>query len=280
MATRNIHRVDFGQAFKRAREAAQLEPEQVEAALGWGPGKVWRVERGDRNVAPAEVDKFASMCSVDRALREHLHLLADQARKKESPTRVADFARSYVALARDATEITYYDAELVPGLFQAQKYATEVLAHSRTTNVEGAVADRLSRQSIVTKDPAPQVRVVLGEAALWRQVGGRTGLLEQMEQLLRWGQLSNVSLRVLPFTAGAHCALGVGFTVLRLTTPEITRVYLEGNTGATYIAERREVAIYARDFKSLQASALDEDASANFIRGRIDLLERTEGENA
>lgn len=79
----------------------------------------------------------------------------------------------------------------------------------------------------------------------------------------------NVSIRVLPFVAGAHRALGVGFTFVRLETPAITRVYIEGLTDATYIHEADETDAYEQGFEQLWKTALDERDSATMIRRRI-----------
>lgn len=269
MATVNPQRVELGQMLRRAREAAGLVPQAVETEMGWYPGKVSRVERGLRVPVRAEVNALADIYKITGDNRETLRLLADAARKRESPSRVADFAQTYVALERAAVEIRYFDEVLIPALLQTEAYASALLAHSRAEHVEGQVVDRVARQAVLVRADPPDVRVILGEAALHRMVGGQDVMDEQVKHLLKVGKLPNVAVRILPYEVGAHRALGVGFTYLRLATPEITRVYIEGQTNATYIHDPDECLIYEEDFGEVWATALNQSQSATILRRRI-----------
>ncbi|OLF15681.1 helix-turn-helix domain-containing protein [Actinophytocola xanthii] len=269
VATQNPQRVELGETLRHARLAAELAPGQVEQELGWYPGKVSRVERGDRVPVRAEVARLAELYHLEAGETERLHLLADAARKRESPARVADFAQSYIAMERAAVEVDYYDAELVWGAMQTERYARAVLSKSRKQDVEASVPDRMSRRRLLTREDAPRVRVLLGEAVLHRLVGGEEALVEQLHDLLRVSELSSAQVRILPFSVGAHRAMGVGFVRLRLERPAISRVYIEGLTDATYIADPDEVAIYEQDFDDLWSIALDDGDSANILRRRI-----------
>ena len=269
VATQNPQRFEFGEMARRARKQAGLKPAEIEANLRWYPGKVSRVESGYRVPVPAEVDRLADLYKLNKRDRETLHVLADAARKRETPARVADFAQTYITLERAASEIRYYDAELVVGPMQTEGYARAVLAKWSTQQVEERLPDRLARQAVLTRENPPDVRIVLGEAALHRLVGGDDVLRGQLRHLLQVGKLPNVAIRILPFSAGAHIALGVGFRFLRLTTPAIARVYIEGLTDATYIHEADEIATYEQGFEDLWATALDERASATMLRRRI-----------
>lgn len=269
MATLNPQRFELGRVLKRARQHAEMTAAEVERQLGWYAGKASRVETGSRVPVRAEVDRLADLYDLSDDERATLHLLADAARKREASARVADFAQTYITLERAAAEIRYYDAELIPGLLQTEGYARAVLAESRSEHVEERLADRVARQRILEGGSPVQLRVVLGEAAMHRQVGGSDVLREQLAHLLAVGELPNVRIRILPFVAGEHRALGVGFTHLRLGTPKITRVYIEGLTDATYIDEDRETAVYEEDFEHLWATARDERESATILRRRI-----------
>lgn len=272
MAAQNPQRFSLGEMLKRARSKSGLKAATVEASLHWYPGKVSRVEAGTRIPVPAEVDRLAALYSLNHRDRETLHALADAARKRESPARVADFAQTYITLERAAVEIHYFDTELIYSGIQTEAYARAVLTTSKSEEVEERLSDRLARRAILTRDYPPDVRIVLGEAALHRLVGGRQTLREQLHHLLNVGTYPNVSIRILPFDVGAHRALGVGFYFLRLKSPAITRVYIEGLTDATYIHEPAETAAYKEGFENLWAMALNERASATMLRKRIGML--------
>ena len=269
MATQNPQREELGKLLRAAREAARIKATEVEGELRWYPGKLSRVETGRRVPVPAEIDRLADLYAVKGEDRETIVRLADAARKREAPSRVADFAQSYVTYERAATEICYYDGYLVPALLQSERYARAVLTTSRSQHIEERVAERIRRRAILTSDVLPTVRILLGEAVLHQQVAGDDALLEQLRHLLDVGELPNVSIRIVPFTAGAHWMLGVGFTFLRLTSPAITRVYIEGLTDATYIHEPDETAIYQEGFNDVWLAAPDEADSATILRRRI-----------
>lgn len=268
MATKNPERIELGQILQRMRENAGLSPRDVESDQRWYSGKCKRVESGARVPTFAEADRLASLYKISDDEREALHVKAGLARRKESAAHVADFAQTYISLERQAVEIEYYDAELIPALLQTEGYARALLA-TGSGRVDERLPDRLARGGIIAGPNAPRVRVVLGEAALCRLVGGSTVMREQAERLLEVAQLPNVAVRILPFTAGAHLALGVGFTLLRLASPEITRVYIEGLTDATYIHEQAETDTYERGFAELWEFAADDAESATILRRHI-----------
>jgi hypothetical protein len=272
MAAQNPQRFELGSMLQRARRHAGLKSATVEQNLRWYPGKVSRVEAGTRVPVPAEVDRLAALYSLSHRDRETLHALADAARKRESPARVADFAQTYITLERAATEIMYYDTELIFGPMQTEGYARAVLAHPPSADTEGRLSDRLDRRAILTRDNPPKVRVVFGEASLHRVVGNEEILREQLQDLLKVSKYPNVAIRILPFSAGAHVALGVGFYFLRLAGPTITRVYIEGLTDATYIHDPEETTMYKRGFEDVWGLALDEPTSATMLRRRISTL--------
>jgi hypothetical protein len=271
VATQNPQRFKLGDALRQAREAAGLKPVDVEKELRWYTGKASRVENGTRVPVAAEVDRLAQLYRVSDEQAATLHLLADAARRKSTPAHVADFAQTYVTLERAAEEILYVDAELIPGVLQTEDYARAVLSSAGlTADVEKRVADRVARRRILTQDPPVRLRVALGEAVLHRQVGGPDVHREQLTHLLKVGEMANVDVRIIPFAGGAHPALGVGFTHVRLATSDITRVYIEGLTDATYLHEDDDTAVYAAGFERLWSIALSAAESATILRRRID----------
>src|SRR5215472_12412929 len=79
---------------------------------------------------------------------------------------------TYVGLEAEASAISTYRAEIVPGLLQTQRYAT-ALHRAESINateeeIERHVALRMERQARLTEPDAPQLWVVLNEAVLRR----------------------------------------------------------------------------------------------------------------
>lgn len=276
MATKNPQRIDLGEELARMRRTAKIETVAVEAHMRWYEGKCRKVETGVRVLTFAEVERLADLYEITDKDRARLQLMAEAARKRESPARVADFAQTHVTLLRQASVINYYDSELLPSFLQTEGYARAILQLG-SGPVEDRVADRLSRGKILTRENPPLVRVVLGEAALYRVVGGHNVMREQIEHLLNVMQLPTVAVRILPFAAGAHRALGVGFTALDIDS-KISRVYIEGLTDAAYIHEPDETAVYRSGFEQLWTLAADDEESDTILRRHITTEERDGGD--
>ncbi|WP_188316741.1 helix-turn-helix domain-containing protein [Solihabitans fulvus] len=273
MAISNAQRIELGIFLRQYRDRIGLAQDAVEAELGWHAGKVSRVELGKRTVVKTEIDRLVLLYELNQDEADLVRRLGAEARKRDVSSRVADWAQTYVAIERSATEIQYYDAELVPGAMQVASYARAVLAVSHHPDPDPIIGDRLKRQELLTRDNGPQVSIVLGEAALHRRIGGAEVLREQLEHLLAMSRLANVSIRVLDFEAGAHPALGVGFTFVRLGGQQVSRVYLEGLSDGTYLHLPADTLVYRQVFNQLWAAALGDRQSATILRRRIADLE-------
>jgi transcriptional regulator with XRE-family HTH domain len=99
-----------------------------------------------------------------------------------------------------------------------------------------------------------------GDAQAGDSAGNRAGN--------RAGAGARVSLRVLPFAAGAHAAAGCGsMTILRFAqTPGIGVIHLAGLSGGVSLEGREEVARYLRTFSQLKTAALPPRESARLLR--------------
>ena len=93
--------------------------------------------------------------------------------------------------------------------------------------------------------------------------------------------LANVSLRVVPFSAGLHHGLMSGpFELLRFPLngdgqpSEPATVYVDGFTGALYLDKSHEVKRYEDAFASIWSAALDEGASRDLIRQSAEELRK------
>lgn len=89
---------------------------------------------------------------------------------------------------------------------------------------------------------------------------------EQLGHLLELAKLPRVSLQALPFTAGAHPAMGTAFTILQLPEPPGGQVaVLEGLWSADYVDKDQQVSAYTEVFDGLCRSALDERGTERLL---------------
>lgn len=273
MATKNPQRVDFGKALRTYRIRAGLETKDLDQdpELDWHAGKASRIESGGRTVVAAEAARLALLLKLSHEERARFVQLAAAAKEKTAPAHVADFAASYVTFERAARAIDYYGDLLIPGIAQSPMYAEAVLLCSGSVDIKGRLADRMDRQKVLVREAPPVVRIVLGEAALYQQLGGVDGLREELEHLRSLQEMPNVSIHIVPFSAGGHRLLGTSYH--RVEIDGTKRVYIEGLTKATYIHEEDEVKLYEAEFERLlKGAALDVDASATMLTKRIQQL--------
>ncbi|MFJ5552668.1 DUF5753 domain-containing protein [Streptomyces sp. NPDC093225] len=128
---------------------------------------------------------------------------------------------------------------------------------------------RLDRQSILRREVPPWMWFILDEAVLYRPVGGRLVMREQLEHLLDLGRLPRVRIQVLPFSSAEPATIGSSFTVLSL--PDGREVaYEEGVTFGRLFEDTGEVLRRTVVYDRLQADALSPVASARLVRAAIE----------
>jgi hypothetical protein len=159
---------------------------------------------------------------------------------------------------------------VVPGLLQTDEYAHAVIeAGAEVLDPQIAqrrIALRMARQRVLTRELPPRLCVVLDEAVLYREIGGRAVLRRQLQRLLDAGRRPGVDVLVLPFSAGSHAALTETFVIFEF--PGERRplvVHSEDLVGGRLRTRPAEVRVYRDAFADLRRRALDVAESGAFI---------------
>ncbi len=264
----HVYRLQLGRELRRLREAAGLGRDVAAAELECGVSKISKIETGKATLRPAEVKALLDRYGVTD--RDAVLRLARDARRR-STVRVPDWAKTFVGMEADAAEIRTYETELVPGLLQTEAYARVVTQAADPTRdpreVERLVAARIERQQRLCSEGAPLIWAILNEAVIRRHVGDKEIIGRQLEHLAALNTDPNITIQVLPFTAGAHPAMGSSFVHLRLADPpDGEMIYLEDMTSADYVGNPAKIAGYLAAFGSLALAALDPAASTTLIK--------------
>jgi Domain of unknown function (DUF5753) len=112
---------------------------------------------------------------------------------------------------------------------------------------------------------------VLDEAALRRPVGRPEVMRGQLRHLIDMAGRPNVTLQVIPLTAGDSAAARGPFTILRFSEPDLPDVvYLEQLTGALYQDKRDTVDHYLAVLERLCVEALPTSSSVKMISDLLD----------
>ncbi|MGJ7906787.1 helix-turn-helix domain-containing protein [Actinopolyspora sp. H202] len=268
-----VRRVQVGLILRNLRNAAGVSPPKISERLDWYSGKLTKVERGDLTASAAEIEVMLEMYGVadDQEQAERLRALGKEARRRDRPSTVPDWANTFLALEGASSEIKAYDPEVIPAILQTEHYARAVLSNPLDESVdpEPGVAERMMRADRALHDEGPRVWVVLGEAVLYRQIGDYQVLRDQLQHLRKMAKRSNVTIQIIPFTIGEHVALGTGWVLLTLEEPEATYVYTEALTSADYIDRPAHTDAYKQAFDRLRAAAASERETATMLDRRI-----------
>lgn len=259
---------------RRLRENAGLTVEQAALQLGqgWSRFKVARIEKAQTKPTLAAVRTMLDLYGVDNAIRAALVELHKNAWRRGWWTDYSDvFRGSYVALEDDAAVIEEWSPQLVPGLLQTDDYARAVIRASLPGDeavVQRRVQARSARRTLLgrTDPPAPVFTAILDEAALRRPIGSPEMMRSQLRALLDAARRPNITVRVIPYTVGAHPGLDGPFIILRFPdqlAPDVA--YVETKGGDVYVESAADVRRFRVDLERLTAVALDPEGSTEFI---------------
>jgi transcriptional regulator with XRE-family HTH domain len=279
-----VPRRQLGRYLRQLREEAQITVKAAADALEWSTPRLWRIEKGAVPMRALDVKNMCQVYGVSAEITEALMGLARETKARgwwhSYGDAIPAWFELYVGLESAAERLRQYEPELIPGLLQTKAYATGTFLVDRPDigrdELDRGVAVRLGRQGLLarTVPPAPRLDVVLNEAALRRPLRDRGAMAAQLLHLVDMSGRPNVSIRVLPQSAGLHRAMTCGsFTILDFPAgahgrePEPTTVYSDSLTGALYLDKPAEVSAYAEVWTSVVDSSLDEKRSAELITG-------------
>jgi transcriptional regulator with XRE-family HTH domain len=152
-----------------------------------------------------------------------------------------------------ASVICWFAALLVPGLLQTEAYARAVLAWKPdSASAEANLKNRLARQAVLER---VQLRVVILESVLYREVGDAATMVEQIEYLLELGARPNVTLQILPDTKAIAGALGCAFAIATEGSTDIA-AYSDSHIRGTVHTDPDLISRAALQFDALRAEAL------------------------
>jgi transcriptional regulator with XRE-family HTH domain len=193
-------------------------------------------------------------------LNKHFTRLVFYARTAHDPDWFAEYAK-YEAKALVAR---FYRLSLVPGLFQTEDYARALFTASRMVDdVEAAVANRMKRQEVLSRQDPPHVWVLLDESILRRPIGGPEVMKAQLARLYEAVELPNVSIRVVPESTGYYLGLDGSFSTLTMETGDL--VFVEAPGGGRLIQDKAEARRFGIIWDRIGASALPWDSSRDLI---------------
>ncbi|WP_435974630.1 helix-turn-helix domain-containing protein [Streptomyces sp. Qhu_M48] len=247
----------LGKMLKVLRRNAGLSQTDLSDLAHCSEDLISSVERGVRTPQPdflVRVDPLVNAGGV-------LAAAADEVRDALARARVRhpDWFQDFANAEAKAVALHYYEVQAVPGILQTPAYAESVFRHRRPLydepTIEKRLADRLARQAIFDKWPAPTMSFVVEESVLRRPLGGRDAFREQLRHIATAAEMRTVHFQIMPTDREEHPALEGAFTLL---TPKGRRevAYIESYRHARLITDPEEVRMYTERYGIIRAQAL------------------------
>ncbi|WP_280479972.1 helix-turn-helix domain-containing protein [Nocardia cyriacigeorgica] len=278
-----LPRRELGRQLREAREGMGMSLEQAAELVDLSPSSLQRLETGQNSrVSVVVVRELCDAYGLDQRLTAALIGLAQETAGEQWLQEYGDPIPSnfsvFVRVEAAAKTLFTYEPNLVPGLLQTPAYARALVRAAFPDDPideqERMVGRKVRRQALVTRRRNPlELNVVIGEAALRAVVGGPKIMAAQLKHIADLSTRPNITVRVVPFSAGAPLGQQIGpFVILefgtnrRGHTVEPTTVYAENYSGALYSAKVRMIDRYRRAFSSLQELALSEIDTRTLLR--------------
>jgi transcriptional regulator with XRE-family HTH domain len=265
---------------RSAREAASLTLDQVAAEMDWAKTKVHNLENGRWTRSNlTDLRGLLSLYDItDPGRREKLEQLMREAKKPGWWVAYGDALDGALpAFEDEASEISCYEPNFVPGLLQTRDYAVTLLRSYpflTATEVERKVEARLKRQQILTRESPhpPTTAFVVEEAALQRLIGNPDVLGPQLEHLIAMANsdAARLTLQVLPLRSGLHGAMGGSFAILDFSGDfDLSIVYTESAARNAYLEAKEEIAKHRTMFTHACGKALTPADSITLLNDLI-----------
>ncbi|SDP84444.1 Transcriptional regulator, contains XRE-family HTH domain [Actinopolyspora xinjiangensis] len=272
----------LGAELRSAREAAGMGLRQLADLLETSHATVSRWETGQRAPKPEDVTAYLATVGGTAEQREQL---ADLARDPDGshwlsvgmPEQHRQLA-TLLEIEREASRITTVSPLLIPGLLQTADYARAIMTTGGVpaSEIDTRVAVRIGRHdAIVRKNPA-HLRAFIGEGVLNQLIGDSEIMVDQLRALLKYAELDNVELRVIPTRCGWHPGLEGPFSLAEFDGTRSPVVHLENRVSALFLHESDEVQAYLDALDRVREVAMSPAESVGTIGDAINETESTQ----
>ncbi|WP_438828261.1 DUF5753 domain-containing protein [Streptomyces mirabilis] len=182
---------------------------------------------------------------------------------------LAAWFRRWARLERVAVSLCTYECRLVPGLLQSEGYARAAFDNSvpplSDDQKEAQVAARMQRQELIRSRPNTSFSFVMEEYIARRRLGGTDVARGQLDHILAFAELRNVTVQIMPIDSECHAGLDGPLALLE--TPDGKRLaYSEGQKNGRLIVDVTEAAVLHQRYATLRSQALSPLDSVGLLK--------------
>jgi len=273
-----VRRRRLAAELRTIREGSGKSADRVAAALRWSPSKISRYELARTGLKPDDVERLLDFYGVRGERRAYLlDLAADAARKgwwEDFSAELSPDYQQYIGFEHEASSISIWHVEVIPGLLQAPTYARHIISNYGLIEpiapglIERLLRVRMQRQLVLTREPPVQLSVVLDESILRRRIGDERVMYDQLMHLSELASRPNIAIRILPLGA-QHAVLGPAFVVFHFESDSdaiLQDVVASEQLKTVFTVEgEQETYLHSLVFDALVSTSLDEASSRALI---------------
>ncbi|MGP3968011.1 helix-turn-helix domain-containing protein [Streptomyces sp. 6N223] len=260
-------------------EAGFKRQSDVAERLGVSQARVSQIEVGRKWPTDEQIGPLLDLYGVDdvrrTAIVTKIRMARESARMWWERPEIRDlFPRMSAQIfpLEDAAErILAHSGNYVPGLLQTRAYVQALADFGQKDESidrrELFVEARLQRQQILSRPNPVTLDVLCLEVALRAAVGGTEVMRDQLNRLVQDSQRNNITIRVVPFSAGAPAVFGTPFAIYDFPgADERSVVQHEKSRHDEVTDDLSELRRARRKFADLAANALDPAATIRLIK--------------
>lgn len=263
----------LGAELRKLREAAGLSTEQAAALLATKRTVITSTEAGRHGVSPERVRRLAcNYDCTDQALVDALARMSAERTKgwweefeDVLPSTFLDIAQlEWFAKGLCMSTMTH-----IPGPFQTEAFARALFQAAipalPSDEFEARVAHRIQRHRAIDRAGAPTYAAIIHEAALRIEVGGRKVLRDQLRHISEMMDRDNISVQVIPFSAGAFPGSGQSILYAEGEVSSLDTVQLDRTSVAEFLHVEAQLSKFRLQLNQMQRIALPPERTRDLI---------------
>lgn len=250
----------LGARLREIRKDARLTGRALAASTGWHYSLVSKIEHGAINISEHHVREWCRACIAEDELDDLIAtvrsidtMFVEWRRQLRSGTKHRQNAS--IKFEAETKLFRVFEPLMIPGLLQTAEYAQAMLAitvdfHRLPDDIEAGVQARMERQRILYRGDH-RFHMVITQSALALGIVDAAAIGGQLDRLLALSSLPRMHLGIIPTRAEHKFFPLHGFWIL-----DDREVLFETISAEVKLTQPREVALYARAFERLAASAV------------------------
>ena len=242
--------------------------------MDWSLSKLIRIENGTNNISTNDLKALAEYYRVSDEKQVAEWLALARTSRERTWWNTADIPKPLAELIEyeNAASLSRHFQDLVvPGLLQTTAYIStstrQLSPDISDSQVDRVVEIRRKRQELLDRSDAPHMSFVLDEAVIRRIVGSKGLMRDQLQRLMEATDKPNITIEVVPFTAGLVPGLQAPFVIQEFSDVDDDELlYVESPRGDALIRDNREeVLAYREYFEQLRRASLGPEGTIKFL---------------